>query len=238
MCDLLAIGPHPDDIELAAGGTVARFREEGKEVVLLDLTRGERATRGTPGSRAQEAIEAAQVLGVERECLEIPDTGVSARAEDQLSRLVEALRRHRPRLIVTLHGNDTHPDHVEGAELVRRASYLSGVRNYPVPGGEVFRPERVLFAMGRGPFVPDLVVDVTATYARKREALAAYDTQFRRDPDDPLETPISDPGFLKRIEARDRYYGGMIGAEFGEPFSGTGPVPVRRIEVLLGKDEQ
>jgi LmbE family N-acetylglucosaminyl deacetylase len=134
-----------------------------------------------------------------------------------------------------MHWSDDHPDHMEAGELVRRAVYLSGVRNYPRPGEKSVRPERVLFAMGRRPFVPSLVVDVSSSYETKRRALAAFASQFHRDPDDPLTTPISDPGFLDRVEARDRYYGGMIGADFGEPFYEPGPVPVRGTAALLGE---
>lgn len=233
MIDVLAIGPHPDDIELAAAGTVALFRAAGKRVLLLDLTRGEKATRGDPKSRRREALEAARRLDVERQCLDLPDTGLSSRDPDQLELLVEAIRNHDPRVVLGMHWNDDHPDHIEGGDMIRKAVYLSGVRNYPRPGRRSVRPDRLLFAMGRRPFVPSLVVDVSSEYETKRQVLAAYSTQFRRDPGDPLVTPISDPGFLNRIEARDRYFGGMIGAEFGEPFHEPGPVPVSDINALL-----
>lgn len=226
MSDVLAIGPHPDDIELSAGGTVAHLAAGGHSVVLLDLTRGEMATRGTPETRDTEAARAAEILGVTRECLGLPDGGVSSRSAEHLSRTVEAIRRHRPRLVLTLHWHDDHPDHIEGGELVRRAVYLSGLRNYPGSGSEPHRPARVLFAMGRRPFDPSVVVAVDAVYETKRKVLAAYASQFFREESDPLVTPISDPEFLHRVEARDRHYGAMIGAVYGEPFFERGPVPV------------
>jgi len=235
VCDLLAIGPHPDDVELAAGGTVARLTAAGFRVVILDLTRGERATRGTPETRLAEAEAAARALGADRESLDLPDGGISSREPDHLARLVAALRRHRPSLVITLDGDDDHPDHVEGAALVERSIYLAGLRNYPTPGNEPTRPGRLLFGMGRRLVPPTLVVDVTAGYAAKRAALAAYPSQFRRDPGDTLVTPISDPGFLPRIEARDRYYGGMIGAEFGEPFRERTPIAIPDPTTLLGR---
>lgn len=237
MADVIAVGPHPDDVELAAGGTLAGFAAEGHDVVLVDLTRGERATRGTPEGRAGEAELAARELGAAgRECLGIPDGGVSAGDPGQVAALVAAIRRHRPRLIVAMHWLDDHPDHVEGGRLVQRAVYLGGVRNYPEPGGDPHRPARVLFAMGRRPFEPTLIVDVSRHYPAKRRALAAYPSQFRREPDDPLVTPISEPGFLERLEARDRFFGGRIGAEFGEPFLETDPVGVRHPRDLLEEE--
>jgi len=235
MSEVLAVGPHPDDIELAAGGTVALLARAGHAVVLLDLTRGERATRGTPASRDAEARAASEILGARRECLGLPDGGVNGRDPDQLRVWVEALRRHRPRLVLALSGEDDHPDHREAAELVARGIYLSGLRKYPDAVAEVepYRPGRVLYGMGRRPFAPSLVVDVSAVYEVKRRALAAYGTQFRRDAGDSRTTPISDPEFLPRLEARDRYFGGMIGATHGEPFAEPGPAAVRDAGSLL-----
>ena len=229
MCDVLAIGPHPDDVELSAGGTVALLVAEGSDVRLLDLTRGERATRGTPELREKEAEQAASVLGVtDRNCLGLPDGGVSARDPEHLSAVVTALRTHRPRVVLTLHWADDHPDHIEGGKLVRRATYLSGLKNYPGgTGKEPFRPRRVLFAMGRRTFTPSLIVDVTRVYETKRKALGVFRSQFFREESDPLITPISDPEFLNWIEARDRFYGGMIETTFGEPFYDPDPYPVR-----------
>ena len=234
MSDVLAVGPHPDDIELGAGGTIALLAAAGRSVVLLDLTRGERATRGTPAMRAHEAEAAARALGAAgRESLDIPDGEVSRADPAQVRKLVAAVRAHRPRLVVAMHENDDHPDHVEGAALVERAVYLAGLRNYPERESGVHRVERILFAMGRRPFVPGLVVDVSAHYPAKRAALDAFASQFRREPGDPLATPISDPGFRERLEARDRHYGGMIGAAYGEPFLERGPAAIRDPEQLL-----
>ncbi len=234
MLDVLAIGPHPDDVELAAGGTVAHLVETGHRVGLVDLTRGERATRGTPALRESEATAAAAALGVvHRENLGIPDGGVCATDPGQLTAVVQALRRHQPRLVLTLHHEDDHPDHIEGGHLVERAVYLAGLRNYPDAGATPHRVDRLLFAMGRRPFTPSLIVDITPYRERKRTALQAYATQFQRDPDDPLVTAISEPGFLELTEARDRYYGHLINVRFGEPFRERGPVPVRDAANLL-----
>ncbi len=236
MCDVLGIAPHPDDMEIAAGGTLALLSGSGSSVVLLDLTRGERGTRGTPELRASEAEAAARALGASaRESLELPDCGLDARDPEQMRRLVDALRRHRPRLVIAMHWEDDHPDHMEAGEMVRRALFLAGLRNYPSPACEAHRVGRALFAMGRRPFVPGLVVDVTAAYDAKRRALEAFRSQFHREAEDPLVTPISDPGFLLRLEGRDRHYGGLIGATFGEPFFEIGPAAAREAADILGE---
>jgi LmbE family N-acetylglucosaminyl deacetylase len=125
---------------------------------------------------------------------------------------------------------------VEGAGLVRRAVYLAALRNFPGPDEAPHRPGRLLWAMGRRPFTPSLVVDVSNVYDRKRAALGAYPSQFTRDPGDPRVTPISEPDFLARVEARDRVYGGLIGAAHGEPFLLDGPFPVRDSGTLLGEE--
>jgi bacillithiol biosynthesis deacetylase BshB1 len=234
MVDVLAIAPHPDDIEIAAGGTVARLVSSGVSVGMIDLTRGESATRGTPELRAEEAAAASVVLGVAfRETLGLPDGGLSCRDRGHLEAVTAAIRTHRPSLILTLHENDDHPDHVEGAGLVRRAAYLAGLANWPGPGQVVHRPHRILFAMGRRLFPPSLIIDVTESYPVKRRALAAFQSQFQRDPQDPVRTPISEPGFLPRIEGRDRHYGGQIEVEFGEPFHCDVPLAVMHPRDLL-----
>jgi len=235
MSDVLAIGPHPDDVELSMGGTVALLTAAGRSVTILDLTRGERATRGTPATRVEEATRAARALGAERECLELPDLGVAARDREALARLVAVLRAHRPSLVLALHPDDDHPDHAEGGELVLRAAYVSGLRNYPDSGSDPFRPRRILLGMGRRPVPPTLVVNVSAVYDRKRAALAAYGSQFLRDAGDPLVTPISDPTFLPFVEARDRVYGRRIGVEFGEPFATRQPWDIQDAGQLVGE---
>jgi len=235
MSDILAIGPHPDDVELAMGGTVALLTAAGRKVTVLDLTAGERATRGNRETRAHESERAAAALGATREGLGLPDLGVSARDPDSIARLVATLRRHRPSLVLALHPDDDHPDHVEGGELVIRAVYLSGLRNFPAGEGPPFRPPRVLFGMGRRSFSPSLVVDVSSVYEKKREALAAYTSQFARPAGDQLTTPISDPGFLPFVEARDRVYGQSIDVEFGEPFFSRQPWDIKTAGALAGE---
>jgi len=144
--DALCFGAHPDDIELSCGGLAARLAAHGHAVGLVDLTQGERASRGDVATRAREAAEAAKRLGVAlRVNLELPDTGLDARSPEQLRRVVGCLREHRPALVVAPDRHDEHPDHVEGSSLVARACYLSGLARFEAPG-ERFRPARLLFA--------------------------------------------------------------------------------------------
>ena len=219
MTDVLGIAPHPDDLELSAGGTVAGLTAAGFGAVFVDLTEGERATRGTPELRRDEAARAGEILGLgRRENLRLPDGGLDSRHPDQLRAVVDAIRRHRPRLVIGMHENDEHPDHQEGASLVRRAVYLAGLRNWPEADQEPHRTPHCIFAMGRRTFDPSFIVDVTETYEVKRKAMEAFHSQLHRDARDPAVTPISDPGFLKALDARARHYGSIIGVDFGEPF--------------------
>lgn len=232
--DVLAFAPHPDDLELGCGGTLILLAREGYRVGLVDLTRGEMATRGTPEIRAREAEEGRQVLGAAfRENLELPDLGLDAHTPGQLKAIVEAIRRHRPRLVFICSERDRHPDHVEAAHLVERACYVAGLAEYPAAGAP-FRPGRLLFYMGRLDFEPKVIVDITPVFERKMRAAAAFRSQFFRDPGDPRVTPISEPGFFDRVTARFRHFGARIGVTFGEPFDLREPLGVVEAGALVG----
>ncbi len=224
---LVAFGAHPDDVELAAGGTLARAAAGGHHVLIADLTRGERATNGTPEEREREAIAAARLLGVERTCLGLPDTGLARSDEQQALALVALLRRERPDLVLAPTGRDAHPDHVETHHLVRRAAFLAGLGGAVPDGPPLHRPRLILFypssrePVGR----PDLVVDVSATIERKMAALAAYTSQFVRAAGT-AATPLNAEGFLERVMARAATAGLDLGIAFGEPFFLDRPLAV------------
>ena len=234
MADVLAIGPHPDDMELSAGGTLALLSISGKDVVMVDLTAGELGSRGSAELRKVEAKRAAETLGASsRECLDLPDGGVLRSDHNHLLAVVTCIRRHRPSLIITMSSEDEHPDHIESSHLVRRAAYLAGLRNWPEPDQSPHRTPCILLAMGRTPFTPAVVIDISSAKDKKQEAIAAYQSQFFREVNDPVVTPISEPTFLPRLRARDRYYGGQIGVEAGEPFLHyQGPWPIRSVAGL------
>jgi len=223
--DVLAIGAHPDDVDLICGGTIAKMTSHSRSVVIVDLTRGEMGSRGTPEEREREARVAADKLGVrDRFSLDLGD-GVLENTSDNRRKLIEIIRNYRPTLILTHHWTDLHPDHAQAGQMIRDIMYPVGFARYPA-GGEPFRPNEVLFFMGHTPFVPDFIVDIDDFHDQKKAAIRCFASQFgERDVED-VPTGISEPGFMEMIEARARYFGSLIGRTFGEPFAVTRPVPM------------
>src|SRR5690606_16228768 len=182
--DVLAFGPHPDDVEIFGGGTTSHLCALGHATAVIDLTRGEAASRGTPETRAREAEAAARVLGLRfRENLGLPDTGLDPTDRHQLEAAVDAIRRHRPEILLLPWFEERHPDHVAAAQLLTKAAYFAGVRNF-APGRERFVPRQVLYYQLRYRMPPTFVIDTTAAAARKREAIACYRSQVERRPGD------------------------------------------------------
>ncbi|MCZ6689487.1 MAG: bacillithiol biosynthesis deacetylase BshB1 [Planctomycetota bacterium] len=216
MIDVLAIGAHPDDVEFGVGGILARLAQQGKKVKIVDLTRGEIGTRGTPEIRKAEAEASARVLGVEdREILDLGDGQLQANLESRRA-VIEIIRKHRPTIVIAPHVEDLHPDHASAGRIVSEAFYPSGFANYPA-GGEAYRPRGVLFYQAHLRFDPSFVVDTSETFDKKMEAIRCYASQLHKEQDDEPQTGISHPEFLGRIEARDRYYGSLVGSKYGEP---------------------
>lgn len=215
--DALAFGAHPDDVELFCGGTVIRLGELGYRTGVVDLTRGEKASHGTPEERARETAAASAELGLAfRDNLELPDTGL-APIEPQAVAVVAALRRRRPELVLAPWIEDRHPDHAAASALVARAVFLAGVRRFAPETGERFVPRQVLYYAMRHRMTPTFIIDTSAVAARKARAIACYASQLTRRPGDDDPTLISSPRAADALEARDRYYGSMIGVARGEP---------------------
>jgi bacillithiol biosynthesis deacetylase BshB1 len=216
-CDALAIGAHPDDVELFCGGTIIRLGQLGHSIAVADLTRGDKASHGTPDERAREAAAASAELGLAfRDNLGLPDTEL-APVTAQIAAVVALLRRRRPELVLAPWRQDRHPDHVAASELVTRAVMLAGVRNFAPEAGARFVPRQLAYYAGRHRMTPSLVVDTSAAAARKAKAIACYASQIGRRTGDDDPTLVSEPGALAAIDARDRYYGSMIGTAHGEP---------------------
>jgi len=234
--DILAIGAHPDDVELGCGGTVALCTEQGRKVGILHLTRGESGTRGTPEEREAEARKAAEALGVAAvEFLDCGD-GVLRTGKAEEDALIEVLRRLRPEIVLGPAPADRHPDHGRAHRLVADACFYAGLRRRGE--GEAHRPRAVFSYMQHDPFEPAFIVDVTGTWERKIESLAAYDSQLYRPGDDRNEpkTKVSSPEFSRAMEGRARHFGLMINATYGEPF--WSPLPIAVSDVFaLGREE-
>lgn len=244
--DVLAFAPHPDDAELCVGGALLRMAGLGHRTGIVDLTRGEMSSNGTPETRAAETAAASQVLGLSvRENLGLPDTrlfpdwGYAAAWDDpgagsaprpsgddqaigdaraQIAAVVEVLRRLRPELVLIPWWGDRHPDHRAASELLTRALFFANLRKFEsVPEREGFAPRQVLYYQLRERFRPSLIVDTSAVAQRKFEAARCYASQFGREAG-ATETLINSPLALATLEARDRYYGAMLGVTHGEPF--------------------
>lgn len=217
--DVLAIGAHPDDVELGMGGTLLVLAAQGKKTAVVDLTRGELGTRGNPETRAREAAAATRILKLSsRENLGLRDGGVEDNQESRLA-IIRVLRKYRPRLVFTHHPGDRlgHPDHGACSRLVQHAVYLSGLTKIDT-GQERHRPEAVIcFNIPRRLF-PSFVVDVSEVYSQAHSALVSYQSQFYNPKSADPQTSLSNPRFLDQVEAMYRYYGALIGADYGEAF--------------------
>ena len=246
--DVLAVGAHPDDVELSVGGIVCSLTSSGHRVGILDLTRGELGTRGTPEARALEAAAAAAILGVEvRENLELPDGGIQNSKEAQIV-VVQAIRRHRPRILLLNAPVCRHPDHRNAAILCRDAAFHSGLAKLETrePEGvpqNPWRPQHILHYMQTVAFEPTFVVDVSAFWDQRMRALLAYQSQFhvpsyKLGSEEP-ETFVSNPDFLEWVSARARTYGYPIGATYGEPllYHG-GPVGIGNLVQTLSRNRE
>jgi N-acetylglucosamine malate deacetylase 1 len=232
VIDLLAFGAHPDDVELCCGGLLALSAGRGYKTGIVDLSRSELSTAGNPELRASEAAQASAVLGLTlRENLGFPDgwihpwSGYEADADarparSQLARVVAVLRRLRPEVVLIPWTHERHPDHEATSALLTKAVFFAGVAKFATePALPPFSPREVLRYPMRYELEPSFVVDVSAVAEQKARAIAAYASQLARpaDPKAPT-TLIASPLTMEGFEARDRYYGAMIGVRAGEPY--------------------
>jgi N-acetylglucosamine malate deacetylase 1 len=232
-CEVLAVGAHPDDVELGCGGLLARLVGGRRRVGILDLTGGELSTRGDAELRRREASEAATALGVAwRSCLGLPDGGLAPADTAQLAAVVTALRQAAPRVLLLPHPEDPHPDHAAASELLRAAAFLAGVARWGEDHLPPARPHLLLAYPGpRQILTNGVAIDVGARYAAKRAALAAHASQF--DPDLGPVTHLASGHFLAAVEGRDRAVGNSIGCELAECFATFGAVGGDELAWLL-----
>ncbi|QNL49099.1 bacillithiol biosynthesis deacetylase BshB1 [Olivibacter sp. SDN3] len=223
--DILVITAHPDDAELGCSGTVLKHVALGKKIGVVDLTRGELGTRGTPEKRALEAEDAAEILGISvRDNLGLRDGFFKNEEYEQLE-VVKVVRKYKPEIIITNALSDRHPDHGRAGDLVNDACFLAGLRKIAteIDGvlQEVHRPRLLLQLIQDHYIEPDIVVDVSDFWDQKIASIKAYKSQFFNedyDLDEP-RTYISNPEFITIIEARAKEYGKYIGAQYAEGFT-------------------
>lgn len=239
MVDLLAIVAHPDDAELNIAGTLLKQADRGGSFAIVDMTRGERGTRGSAELRAEEAAKASSALGIDhtrRWNLEIPDGGISE-SDEHVERVVRAIRYFRPRTVLFPWKEDRHPDHQDAHRLVHRSMFEAGltarVTAHHGEKQEPFRPSRSYCFLHTYETPPALVIDITEQMGRKLDAIAAYRSQFtlpgrapRFDADQP-KTFISGEDYIEALIARMRHWGFMAGVRYAEAFvTVNGPITV------------
>jgi len=217
--DLLAIAPHPDDVELTCGGTIIKAAQAGYHAGILDLTRGETGTRGTPETRLREAERAGRILGVKlRRNLGLPDAHLQV-CEEYKAAIAEVIRELEPHTVILPYWEGRHPDHYNASRLAYEACFVAGLKNYPL-AGQAFRPFKIIYATAYAEAVrPTFAVDITRQYERRKRAILAYTSQFR-PPKGERRSRVALPldQLEDRMTAAARYYGRLIGVKFAEGF--------------------
>ena len=244
--DILAFGAHPDDIELSCGGTLIVEKQSGKKVGIIDITQGEMGTRGSADARRQEAENAAKIMGVDvRENLALADGFFKNDKEHQL-KIITALRKHQPEIVLCNAPEDRHPDHGRSSGLIADAAFLSGLRkivSYCDEGKsgntqqKEWRPKYVFNYIQDRYLQPDFVIDITEGFDKKLEAIRAYKTQFfNAELADEPQTYLSTPDFLDSIIYRAKMFGKMIGVKYAEGYISKKMIGMRSFDALIKED--
>jgi bacillithiol biosynthesis deacetylase BshB1 len=224
--DVLAFGPHPDDVELCAGGLMLRCADAGYRTAIVDFTRGEAGTRGTVEVRNAETAAANELLGLAgRENLELPDGALEV-SRAMILPVVAAIRRWRPRMVLSPCREDRHPDHIAAAEIVRRAYYGATIGKLSGSSLPAHRPDVLIEYFGHLEPPPSFIVDVSDVWERRMQVAACYASQLGLDGAEGPTTNIASPEFRRRYELRFGYWGARIGAQYGEPFRVDRCVPL------------
>jgi N-acetylglucosamine malate deacetylase 1 len=216
--DLLAIAPHPDDVELTCGGTMLKMARAGYRTGILDLTRGETGSRGTPEIRLKEAAKAAELLEVKiRRNLGLPDAHLE-NSDQQKMAVAEVIREFEPHTVILPYWEGRHPDHYTAGRMCYEACFVAGLKNYSL-AGLPFRPFKVVYAAAYADVRPTFAVDITDEYEQRRKAILAYASQFRPRPKERqsrVALPLDD--LEDRMSSIARHYGRMIGVKYAEGF--------------------
>ena len=236
--DVLAIGAHPDDVELSCSGTLINEIKKGKKVGIVDLTQGELGTRGTIETRYAEAADAAMIMGITvRENLKMRD-GFFKNDEEHQMQLIKVLRKYQPEIVIANVLEDRHPDHGRGGWLAYDACFLSGLRQIKTVGEngkeqEKWRPKMLLHYIQDRFFEPDIIVDISQVWEQRMEAIKAYTTQFHSTDNKEPQTYISNPDFIDALTSRARLIGKRIGVKYGEGFLSKKNIGIRDFDSLI-----
>ena len=235
--DILAIGAHPDDVELGCGGTLAKLISEGKTVAVVDLTQGELGTRGTNVTRAEEAAESTRIMGyVNRENLKMRD-GFLVNSEDYQMQIVKMIRKYQPDMVFANSIDDRHPDHAKASKLVSDACFLSGLVKIETSldneSQKPWRPKHIFNYIQWKHITPAFVVDVSDFMEKKIEACLAYKTQFY-DPNstEPM-TPIASKDFLESLTYRAQDLGRLSGVDYAEGFTTEKLIALKNFDGII-----
>jgi bacillithiol biosynthesis deacetylase BshB1 len=231
--DILIFAAHPDDAELGMGGTIAKLVAEGKSVGIIDFSEAELSSNGTVESRKIETADASKILNVSiRENLKIPDGRVKVEEEVKI-KVIELLRKYKPRVVFAPYFNDRHPDHIGASKIVKEAVFFSGLKKIETESDgekqEIHRPDKLYYYMQSYEFTPSFVVDISEQFEIKMKSVRAYKSQFFNPNEKGELTFISDPKFIKMLEARARHFGFQIRKEFGEPFFSEETIELKNI---------
>jgi bacillithiol biosynthesis deacetylase BshB1 len=234
--DILAFAAHPDDVELAASGTLMTHISQGKKVGVVDLTKGELGSRGSAELRAKEASIASKLMNIDaRVNLDLGD-GFFNNAEKELLKVIEQIRYFQPGVVLCNANSDRHPDHSRGSELVSRACFLAGLNKIETKHkGEqqaTWRPQSVFHYIQDNWIDPDFVIDITDVFDGKMDAISAYGSQFFNPESDEPDTPISSLEFMEHIKGRAIAFGRLIGVKYGEGFTVERAIGVKDLTSL------
>lgn len=215
--DILAIAPHPDDVELTSAGTLLKMVDRGYSVGIVDLTRGEMGTRGTPELRAEEAEAARKVLGARfRTRMDLGDSKLTTSIENRLA-LAQEIRNTQPRTVILPYWDGRHPDHYTTAQLGYEACFAAGLRKADLDG-EPHRPHKILYSTIYWDVTPSFVVDISPYFERKLEAIHCFASQFHGDMTEIMKLFPAWAELIDRIRTQCRFYGHQMGVEYAEPF--------------------
>ena len=236
--DVLAIGVHPDDVELGCSGTLIKEVRRGKKAGVIDLTQGELGSRGTIETRTNEAREAAKIMGVAvRENLKMRDGFLSNDEAHQLQ-LIATIRKYQPEIVIGNILEDRHPDHGRAGQLIYDACFLSGLKKIKTTDQEGkeqqrWRPKQLFHYLQDRFYEPDIIIDITDVWEERLESIKAYKTQFYNPDSSEEDTYISSPEFLESVIARARLLGKRIGVQFAEGFISKKSIGINNLDALV-----